>query len=53
MIIESMGLQNYQGVSTPAEKEKSWEAEANNEELGSERITTFRKIAARANYLAD
>ena len=52
MIIEAMGLQNSKGVSTPAEEEKAWEEETNNEELGSERATTFRRIAARANYLA-
>ena len=47
-----MGLQSSKGVSTPAEEEKAWEEETNNEELGSERATTFRRIAARANYLA-
>ena len=52
MIIEAMGLNNSKGVSTPAEEEKAWEEEANNEELGTEKATTFRRIAARANYLA-
>ena len=52
MIIEAMGLQNSKGVSTPAEEEKAWEEEQNNEELQTEKITTFRRIAARANYLA-
>ena len=51
-LIKAMGLQNAKAVSTPAEEETTWEQEANDEELGAERATTFRKIAARANYLA-
>ena len=31
MIVEAMGLQNSKSVSTPAEEEKAWEEEANNE----------------------
>ena len=31
MIIEAMGLQNSKGVSTPAEEEKAWEEETNND----------------------
>ena len=52
MIVEAMGLQNAKSVSTPAEEEKAWEEEANNEELEAGKATTFRRIAARANYLA-
>ena len=52
MIVEAMNLQNARGVSTPAEDEKAWEADANNEKLTTEKATAFRKIAARANYLA-
>ena len=52
MIIESIGLQNSKGVSTPAEEEKAWEELDNNEELEKEKATLFRRIAARANYLA-
>ena len=52
MIIDALGLQHSKGVSTPAEEEKAWEEEGNNEELGSEKATLFRRVAARANYLA-
>ena len=52
MIIDVMGVQNSKGVSTPTEGEKAWEEEANNKELGIERAATFRRVAARTNYLA-
>ena len=52
IIIEAMGLKDARGVSTPAEDEKTWEEKANDEELDAERATKFRKIGARANYLA-
>ena len=52
MIVEAMGLQSSKSVSTPAEEEKKWEEEANNEDLGPDKATIFRRIAARANYLA-
>ena len=52
MIVEAMGLQKAKGVSTPAEDEKPWEEQSNEEELCTDKATTFRRIAARPNYLA-
>ena len=52
IIVEAMNLQKSKGVSTSTEYEKAWEADANDEKLTTEKATTFRRIAARANYLA-
>ena len=52
MIVEAMGMKGAKGVSTPTEDEKVWEEEVNNEELDAEKATKFRKVGARANYLA-
>ena len=52
IIIEAMGLKEAKGVSTPTEDEKVWEEKDNDEELDAEKATRFRKIGARANYLA-
>ena len=37
---------------TPTEDEKAWEEKGNDEELDVEKATKFRKVGARANYLA-
>ena len=52
MIVEAMGLRAAEGVSTPTEDEKAWEEETNDKDLDAEKATKFRKIGARANYLA-
>ena len=52
IIVEAMGLTGGKGVSTPTEEEKVWEEKANDEELEPEKATQFRKVGARANYLA-
>ena len=52
IIVEAMGMKDAKGVATPTEDEKVWEEEANDEELDAEKATKFRKVGARANYLA-
>ena len=52
IIVEAMGMKEGKGVSTPTEDEKVWEEKANDEELDAEKATHFRKVGARANYLA-
>ena len=52
MIVEAMGLTNAKTVGTPGEDEKKWEEEENDKELEPERATAYRRIAARANYIA-
>ena len=52
IIIEEMGMKDAKGVSTPTEAEKAWEENTNDEELDQGKATRFRKIDARANYLA-
>ena len=52
IIVEAMGLKEGKGVLTQTEDEKVWEEKANDEELDAEKATQFRKIGARANYLA-
>ena len=47
-----MGLEEGKEVSTPTEEEKVWEEKDNDEELEAEKATQFRKVGARANYLA-
>ena len=52
IIIEAMGMKEAKGVLTPTEDEKAWEEKSNDEELDAEKATKFRKVGARANYLA-
>ena len=52
IIIDSMGMQEAKGVSTPGEDERRFEEEENDKPLGSEDATQYRKVAARANYLS-
>ena len=51
MIIESLGLSEAKGVISPGEAPKKHEEEENGRELPVGLATTFRSIAARANYL--
>ena len=52
MIIEDMHLKDANAVTTPGEEEKTWEKEENEKEVNKENGNKYRKIAARANYLA-
>jgi len=52
LIVKELQLEEANAVSTPGEDEKRWEEEENEEPLENEKATRFRKIAARANYLA-
>jgi hypothetical protein len=52
LIVEGMGLTDAKEVSTPGEDEKKWEEEENDKKLESIEATKFRRVAARANYLA-
>ena len=52
LIVEAMGMNAAKGVVTPGEDEKAWEEESHDQELEEEKATIFRKISARANYLA-
>ena len=51
IIIKQMGMKgNSRPVATPGHNEK--EEEGDDEELDTERATTYRALVARANYLA-
>lgn len=54
LTIEGLGLRNAKEVVTPGVKEgnKSEEGGENDKELAGERATAYRKLTARANYLA-
>ena len=52
IIVKELRLEGAKAVSTPGEDEKKWEEGKNKVILGSEQATQFRRIAARANYLA-
>ena len=52
LIIEDMHLKDANSVTTPGEEEKTWEKEENEKEVNKENGSKYRKIAARANYLA-
>ena len=52
LIVDAMGMLSAKGVGTTGEDEKAWEEEENNQELDESQATAFRRISARANYLA-
>ena len=47
-----LGLEDAKAVATPAEGERPWLAEEDEEKLGSQEAREFRGLAARANHLA-
>jgi hypothetical protein len=53
LIVEGMGMTDAKEVSTPGEDEKKWEEEEEKDkQLDTFEATKFRRVAARANYLA-
>ena len=52
LIIKGMNLVGANGVKSPGEDDKPWEAETDDEELRGSDVTAYRALAARANYLA-
>ena len=52
IIVKEMGVQDCKAVGSPGEDEKKYEIEENDTELEKGKATKYRKIAARANYLA-
>ena len=52
LIVKGPGLEDAKAVATPAEGERPWLAEEDEEKLGSREAREFRGLAARANYLA-
>ena len=52
LIVKGLGLEEAKAVATPAEGERPWLAEEDEEKLGSQEAREFRGLAARANYLA-
>ena len=52
LIVEALGLNDCKSVKTPGEDLQPCEAEDNAKELSEGDATGFRKVAARANYLA-
>ena len=52
LIIKDMGVKGGRAAKIPGEKEKMDPEGEDDEELQGEEATTYRRIAARANYLA-
>ena len=52
MLIQGLALKTANGVAPPGEHEARGKEEDNEVELGPGEATTYRSIAARANYLA-
>lgn len=52
LIVRALDLQSAKGVKTPYEEEKEWRREEEEEELTDQEAREFRRVAARANYLA-
>ena len=52
LIVKWLGLEEAKAVATPAEGERPWLAEEDEEKLGSQEAREFRGLAARANYRA-
>ena len=52
IIVKSMGMESASGVASPGEDEKAWEAEEGERALPEREASEFRRLAARANYLA-
>ena len=52
LIIHDLDLDQAKGISTPGTDEKPWEDEEDGKEVDARNGRRFRKIAARASYLA-
>ena len=52
LIVKGLGLEEAKAVATPAEGERPWLADDEEEKLSSHEAREFRGLAARANYLA-
>ena len=52
LIVRGLGLEKAKSVNSPGEDEKPWEVEDNAELLQGSDVSTYRALAARANYLA-
>jgi len=52
ILIREMKLENAKGVATPCEDLKIWEEEMDVSKLNADEATVFRRLAARANFLA-
>ncbi|MDA8582761.1 reverse transcriptase domain-containing protein [bacterium] len=52
LLVEAFDLQEARPVCTPGEDLKSWEVEVDSAELNEADSSSFRKLVARANYLA-
>ena len=52
MLVQALELKGANGVTTPWEHDPRGKEEENEVELGPSEATTYRSIAARANYLA-
>ena len=52
LIIRGLHLEGAKGVKSPGEDEKAWQRGENGETLPRDEWTSYRALAARANYLA-
>ena len=52
LVVKGLHLDGAKGVKSPGEDERPWEAEKNGEHLCGSDVSTYRALAARANYLA-
>ena len=52
LIVQAMGMKEGKAVKTPGEDSPSWKMEDEEEYLGKSETTSYRMVAARANYLA-
>ena len=52
LIVEGMNLSEANSVKSPSEDEKPWEEEDNDTPIPQKEAYAFRRLAARANYLA-
>ena len=52
LLVQALELKGANGVTTPGENDARGQEEENEVELGPNEATTYRSIAARANYLS-
>ena len=52
LIIQGMGMDSGKAVKTPGEEIPNWRLEEEDQLLTAAQATTYRMVAARANYLA-
>ena len=53
IIVEELKLQDAKAVGAPGEEEPKWEIEENEMEMEESDATRYRRLAARANFLAN